>query len=218
MFSTHKNISRSFLGFVLSSVIALQLSACATIPNSSSASSKSGCSSAASSSETEIMLTDERSNLSLWIPSDWDDIAIVETSTEFYEDTERYDSSYLLFYVYETLAHTKDDTTGRVWGIYSIQEDELQNIYGSEVDYSKTIGIETRVIGTDGDTVYLLMESSDVQFIEDPEYLEPTESQLQYERLQRESQMVIDKFLKNNQIKVNEECPQTPCYSPTPTK
>lgn len=217
---THKNNAIRLLVLLFSFIIALQLSACETIPDSSNGSAQSGSSAAPSSNETEIMVTDDRSNLSLWIPNDWEDIAIVKTSTEFYEDTDLDDSSSypLLFYVCETLAHTEDDTTGRVWGIYSIQEDELKNLYGSDVDYSETLGVETRVLGTDGDTVYLLMEPSDVQFIVDPEYLEPTESQKQYERLQRDSQTVIEKFLKNNQIVVNDDCPQTPCYCPTPAK
>lgn len=118
------------------------------------------------------------------------------------------DKNAFLFDVREKLAYdyTTDQSMGGVWRLFAYTKKAFEDEYG-KVDPSEIIGAANYIIGTDKNHVYLLVLPTDVQYIENNK-----KSREQYERLQKESQIVLVKFMKDNQITINQKCPENACY------
>lgn len=157
--------------------------------------------------EQKITLSVDQTNLTLSIPKTWEDIASFETEVD---GTQSADAEYgiPIFRLYEKTAHSSNLSMGYVWGLCVYTDENFQNQFG-DVDTSQVIGVESYMIGKSNGYTYLLIEPSDVQFLED----DPTSTE-QYQQLQEESQPVIEDFLKDNGIPVNQHCPASACYTP----
>lgn len=159
---------------------------------------------AVSNQEVESIKADQP-GFTLSVPKGWKDSAVILTNSDIIWGTGDSKDT-LLFQLHEKSAYTKNQSIGIVWGLYIFTKDTFANRFGA-VDPAEIVGANSYIIGTDAEHVYLLIEPTDVQFLEDD-----TQSQTQYERLQKESQTVLADFLINNQITVNEKCPDSPCY------
>ena len=95
---------------------------------------------------------------------------------------------------------------GNVWSLVAFTKDAFKERFG-DADLATVIGVESYVLGSDSDYIYLLVRPSDVQFLENDDT-----SLKQYKQLQQESQVVLAGFLKDNSITVNEDCPNSSCY------
>ena len=95
---------------------------------------------------------------------------------------------------------------GNVWSLIAFTKEAFKEKFG-DADLATVIGVESYVLGSDSDYIYLLVEPSDVQFLENDDT-----SLKQYKQLQQESQVVLAGFLKDNSITVNEDCPNSSCY------
>lgn len=160
---------------------------------------------AASYSQEMESIKADQSGFTLSVPKEWDDIAVILTNSDIIWNTGDSKDT-LLFQLHEELAYTQNQSIGVVWGLYFFTKDAFANRFG-EVDPAEIVGANSYIIGTDDKNVYLLIEPTDVQYLEDDE-----QSQTQYERLCKESQAVLTDFLKSNQITVNSKCPDSPCY------
>ena len=139
-------------------------------------------------SEVTILSVDQPA-LSLSIPKAWEDIAIIKRQTDIQQSAEAKDGT-LLFQLYEK----------------TFTKDAFKEKFG-DADLATVIGVESYVLGSDSDYIYLLVRPSDVQFLENDDT-----SLKQYKQLQQESQVVLAGFLKDNSITVNEDCPNSSCY------
>lgn len=157
--------------------------------------------------EQKITLSVDQMNLTLSIPKTWEDIASFETEVDGAQSA---DAEYgiPIFRLYEKTAHSAFLSMGYVWGLCVYTDENFQNQFG-DVDTSQVIGVESYMIGKSNGYTYLLVEPGDVQFLED----NPTSTE-QYQQLQEESQPVIESFLKDNGISVNQHCPASACYAP----
>lgn len=102
--------------------------------------------------------------------------------------------------------YTTDEAMGHVWSLVAFTKDAFKEKFG-DADLATVIGVESYVLGSDSDYIYLLVRPSDVQFLENDDT-----SLKQYKQLQQESQVVLAGFLKDNSITVNEDCPNSSCY------
>ena len=157
-----------------------------------------------SNQEVESIKADQP-GFTLSVPKGWKDSAVILTNSDIVWNTGDSKDT-LLFQLHEKLAYTKDQSIGIVWGLYVFTKDAFTNWFGV-IDPAEIVGANSYIIGTDEEHVYLLIEPTDVQFLEDD-----TQSQTQYERLQKESQTVLADFLTSNQITVNAKCPDSACY------
>ena len=155
-------------------------------------------------SEVTILSVDQPA-LSLSIPKAWEDIAIIKRQTDIQQSAEAKDGT-LLFQLYEKTAYTTDEAMGNVWSLVAFTKDAFKEKFG-DADLATVIGVESYVLGSDSDYIYLLVRPSDVQFLENDDT-----SLKQYKQLQQESQVVLAGFLKDNSITVNEDCPNSSCY------
>ena len=155
-------------------------------------------------SEVTILSVDQPA-LSLSIPKAWEDIAIIKRQTDIQQSAEAKDGT-LLFQLYEKTAYTTDEAMGNVWSLVAFTKDAFKEKFG-DADLATVIGVESYVLGSDSDYIYLLVRPSDVQFLENNDT-----SLKQYKQLQQESQVVLAGFLKDNSITVNEDCPNSSCY------
>ena len=146
-------------------------------------------------SEVTILSVDQPA-LSLSIPKAWEDIAIIKRQTDIQQSAEAKDGT-LLFQLYEKTAYTTDEAMGNVWSLVAFTKDAFKEKFG-DADLATVIGVESYVLGSDSDYIYLL-ENDDT-------------SLKQYKQLQQESQVVLAGFLKDNSITVNEDCPNSSCY------
>ena len=158
-------------------------------------------------SEVTILSVDQPA-LSLSIPKAWEDIAIIKRQTDIQQSAEAKDGT-LLFQLYEKTAYTTDEAMGNVWSLVAFTKDAFKEKFG-DADLATVIGVESYVLGSDSDYIYLLVRPSDVQFLENDDT-----SLKQYKQLQQESQVVLAGFLKDNSITVNEDCPNSSCYKVT---
>ena len=142
-------------------------------------------------SEVTILSVDQPA-LSLSIPKAWEDIAIIKRQTDIQQSAEAKDGT-LLFQL-------------NVWSLVAFTKDAFKEKFG-DADLATVIGVESYVLGSDSDYIYLLVRPSDVQFLENDHT-----SLKQYKQLQQESQVVLAGFLKDNSITVNEDCPNSSCY------
>lgn len=154
--------------------------------------------------DTEIeIIKDGNGDLQLSIPKEWGDIAIIYTSLDL--PPEEYQDN-LLFKLYEKTAHTSNESMGWAWDLYIYTTEAFTSRFGN-VDPAEVVGVQGSIIGTDAEHIYLLVEPTDVQFIEtDQKSIE------QYAQLQEESQVVLEQFLSDNSIVVNQKCPDSKCY------
>lgn len=154
-------------------------------------------------SEVTILSVDQPA-LSLSIPKAWEDIAIIKRQTDIQQSAEAKDGT-LLFQLYEKqpIPRTRQ---GNVWSLIAFTKDAFKEKFG-DADLATVIGVESYVLGSDSDYIYLLVRPSDVQFLENDDT-----SLKQYKQLQQESQVVLAGFLKDNSITVNEDCPNSSCY------
>lgn len=159
---------------------------------------------AASSNQEMESLKADQPDFTLSIPKKWDDSAVILTNSDIVWSTGDSKDT-LLFELHEKLAYTKNKS-GIVWGLYIFTKDAFANRFG-EVDPAEIVGANSYIIGTDEGHVYLLIEPTDVQYLENDK-----QSQTQYELLQKESQTVLADFLTSNQITMNTKCPDSPCY------
>ena len=155
-------------------------------------------------SEVTILSVDQPA-LSLSIPKAWEDIAIIKRQTDIQQSAEAKHGT-LLFQLYEKTAYTRDEAMGNVWSLIAFTKDAFKEKFG-DADLATVIGVESYVLGSDSDYIYLLVRPSDVQFLENDDT-----SLKQYKQLQQESQVVLAGFLKDNSITVNEDCPNSSCY------
>ena len=155
-------------------------------------------------SEVTILSVDQPA-LSLSIPKAWEDIAIIKRQTDIQQSAEAKHGT-LLFQLYEKTAYTTDEAMGNVWSLVAFTKDAFKEKFG-DADLATVIGVESYVLGSDSDYIYLLVRPSDVQFLENDDT-----SLKQYKQLQQESQVVLAGFLKDNSITVNEDCPNSSCY------
>ena len=155
-------------------------------------------------SEVTILSVDQPA-LSLSIPKAWEDIAIIKRQTDIQQSAEAKHGT-LLFQLYEKTAYTTDEAMGHVWSLIAFTKDAFKEKFG-DADLATVIGVESYVLGSDSDYIYLLVRPSDVQFLENDDT-----SLKQYKQLQQESQVVLAGFLKDNSITVNEDCPNSSCY------
>ena len=155
-------------------------------------------------SEVTILSVDQPA-LSLSIPKAWEDIAIIKRQTDIQQSAEAKDGT-LLFQLYEKTAYTTDEAMGNVWSLVAFTKDAFKEKFG-DADLATVLGVESYVLGSDSDYIYLLVRPSDVQFLENDDT-----SLKQYKQLQQESQVVLAGFLKDNSITVNEDCPNSSCY------
>ena len=155
-------------------------------------------------SEVTILSVDQPA-LSLSIPKAWEDIAIIKRQTDIQQSAEAKDGT-LLFQLYEKTAYIRDEAMGNVWSLIAFTKEAFKEKFG-DADLATVIGVESYVLGSDSDYIYLLVRPSDVQFLENDDT-----SLKQYKQLQQESQVVLAGFLKDNSITVNEDCPNSSCY------
>lgn len=141
-------------------------------------------------SEVTILSVDQPA-LSLSIPKAWEDIAIIKRQTDIQQSAEAKDGT-LLFQLYEKTAYTTDEAMGNVWSLVAFTKDAFKEKFG-DADLATVIGVESYVLGSDSDYIYLLVRPSDVQFLENDDT-----SLKQYKQLQQESQVVLAGFLKDN--------------------
>ena len=155
-------------------------------------------------SEVTILSVDQPA-LSLSIPKAWEDIAIIKRQTDIQQSAEAKHGT-ILFQLYEKTAYTRDEAMGNVWSLIAFTKEAFKEKFG-DADLATVIGVESYVLGSDSDYIYLLVRPSDVQFLENDDT-----SLKQYKQLQQESQVVLAGFLKDNSITVNEDCPNSSCY------
>lgn len=155
--------------------------------------------------EDRINITADQMGITLSVPSTWEDIAIIETTSDA-EAPSAGGSNTLLFRLYEKVAYTENKSMGLVWSLNLFTNEAFEDTFG-EVDLSEIIGIADYCIGSDDEYVYLLSLPSDVQFLEDNQ-----ESEAQYRQLQIESQAVLEDFLNTYHITMNEKCPDSPVF------
>jgi hypothetical protein len=202
--------------FAIMSILIL----CACNANQNAASdTTSGSSSTAASSETSGFSTSttnsetselktikaDQTDMTLSVPKSWDDTAVILTNSEIsYSTSDSKDT--LLFEIREKSAYTNNSSMGNVWGLYMFSKDAFTRRFG-DVDPSEIVGANIYILGTDSDHVYLLDEPTDVQFLYGNQV-----SQAQYEQLQKESQTILEYFLRDKLITVNDKCPESACY------
>lgn len=155
-------------------------------------------------SETTVFAVNQPA-LTLSIPKEWEDIAIIHTASDITKSAEE-EGGILLFQLYEKIAYTTDEAMGSVWGLHAFTERAFKEKFG-EVDPATVIGAQSYVIGSDSDYIYLLTEPTDVQFLENDD-----KSIEQYRQLQEESQTVLENFLRDNKLTANKKCPDSICY------
>ena len=114
-------------------------------------------------SEVTILSVDQPA-LSLSIPKAWEDIAIIKRQTDIQQSAEAKDGT-LLFQLYEKTAYTTDEAMGNVWSLIAFTKDAFKEKFG-DADLATVIGVESYVLGSDSDYIYLLVRPSDVQFLE----------------------------------------------------
>lgn len=171
---------------------------------SDAASSQSSDAAASSNQEAESIKADQP-GFTLSVPKKWDSSAVILTNSDIVWNTGDSKDT-LLFQLHEKAAYTKDQSIGIVWGLYIFTKDAFANRFGA-VDPAEIIGANSYMIGTDEGHVYLLIEPTDVQYLEGDK-----QSQTQYDQLRKESQTVLADFLAGNQITVNTKCSDSACY------
>ena len=156
--------------------------------------------------EQFISVSNDEGDVVLPIPKDWEDIAIIHTNAEETQIEDKIEGKRFLFGIYEKVANTANNAMGNVWVLYEYTEDAFKEQFG-EMDPGEIIGAQGYLLGTREDHVYVLNEPTDVQLLEDDD-----KSIEQFVKLQSESQLVIEKFLLDNNIKANMDCPIGSCY------
>ena len=174
-----------------------------------------GCIGASDAAEEEMKtLTDPKLGRRLTVPVKWDELAVLAVGGKgiMPPDGDPNAEDYIpLFRLYEKRAYESapQDEQGYVWNLCAMRTDRFERTYGADAVFSEILGIADYVIGSDDEYVYLLTLPSDVRWLEN----DPV-SYRQYKALQSDSQGVLTRFLKDNEIHINEVCPASSVFSP----
>ena len=153
-------------------------------------------------------LTEPTLSLTLTVPTAWDDIAELSACDK---GTAYLGYGIMLFHLSEknALAAYPDGGMGSVWWLDAMSWDNFKEWRGYDaLPVPEILGIAEYVLGADDEYVYLLVLPSDVQLLEN----DPV-SKAQYEQLCADSQEVLERFLNDNGIVLNEKCPDSRVFS-----
>ena len=168
-----------------------------------------GCIGASESAEEEMKtMTEPTLSLTLTVPAAWEDIAELSA---YDKGTAYLGYGIMLFHLSEknALAAYPDGGMGSVWWLVAMSWDNFKEWRGYDaLPVPEILGIAEYVLGADDEYVYLLVLPSDVQWLEN----DPV-SKAQYEQLCADSQEVLERFLNDNGIVLNEKCPDSRVFS-----
>ena len=173
-----------------------------------------GCIGASEPAEEEMKtLTDPKLGRRLTVPVKWDELAVLAVGGKgiMPPDGDPNAEDYIpLFRLYEKRAYESapQDEQGYVWNLCAMRTDRFERTYGADAVFSEILGIADYVIGSDDEYVYLLTLPSDVRWLEN----DPV-SKAQYEQLCADSQEVLERFLNDSGIVLNEKCPDSRVFS-----
>ncbi len=141
---------------------------------------------------TWTTVENEELQVSLSIPADWSDIAVIDTTAVPGDNPPivQYIPVTRLFQVREKLAYESKWQTGLVWDLARWDRASYDEIYGTGSP------VNEMVLGCDEAYVYTICTPTDVQWLED----DPV-SRAQYEKLAEESTAVLEGFCRDNGIK-----------------
>ena len=168
-----------------------------------------GCIGASEPAEEEMKtMTEPTLSLTLTVPAAWEDIAELSA---YDKGTAYLGYGIMLFHLSEknALAAYPDGGMGSVWWLDAMSWDNFKEWRGyGALPVPEILGIAEYVLGADDEYVYLLVLPSDVQCLENDSV-----SKAQYEQLRADSQEVLERFLKDNGIVLNEKCPDSRVFS-----
>ena len=168
-----------------------------------------GCIGASESAEEEMKtMTEPTLSLTLTVPAAWEDIAELSA---YDKGTAYLGYGIMLFHLSEknALAAYPDGGMGSVWWLVAMSWDNFKEWRGYDaLPVPEILGIAEYVLGADDEYVYLLVLPSDVQWLEN----DPV-SKAQYEQLCADSQEVLERFLNDSGIVLNEKCPNSRVFS-----
>ena len=168
-----------------------------------------GCIGASEPAEEEMKtMTEPTLSLTLTVPAAWEDIAELSA---YDKGTAYLGYGIMLFHLSEknALAAYPDGGMGSVWWLDAMSWDNFKKWRGYDaLPVPEILGIAEYVLGADDEYVYLLVLPSDVQWLEN----DPV-SKAQYEQLRADSQEVLERFLNDNGIVLNEKCPDSRVFS-----
>ena len=168
-----------------------------------------GCIGASESAEEEMKtMTEPTLSLTLTVPAAWEDIAEISACDK---GTAYLGYGIMLFHLSEknALAAYPDGGMGSVWWLVAMSWDNFKEWRGYDaLPVPEILGIAEYVLGADDEYVYLLVLPSDVQWLEN----DPV-SKAQYEQLCADSQEVLERFLNDSGIVLNEKCPNSRVFS-----
>ena len=168
-----------------------------------------GCIGASEPAEEEMKtMTEPTLSLTLTVPAAWEDIAELSACDK---GTAYLGYGIMLFHLSEknALAAYPDGGMGSVWWLVAMSWDNFKEWRGYDaLPVPEILGIAEYVLGADDEHVYLLVLPSDVQWLEN----DPV-SKAQYEQLCADSQEVLERFLNDNGIVLNEKCPDSRVFS-----
>ena len=168
-----------------------------------------GCIGASEPAEEEMKtMTEPTLSLTLTVPAAWEDIAELSACDK---GTTYLGYGIMLFHLSEknALAAYPDGGMGNVWWLVAMSWDNFKEWRGYDaLPVPEILGIAEYVLGADDEYVYLLVLPSDVQWLEN----DPV-SKAQYEQLCADSQEVLERFLNDNGIVLNEKCPDSRVFS-----
>ena len=168
-----------------------------------------GCIGASEPAEEEMKtMTEPTLSLTLTVPAAWEDIAELSA---YDKGTAYLGYGIMLFHLSEknALAAYPDGGMGSVWWLDAMSWDNFKEWRGYDaLPVPEILGIAEYVLGADDEYVYLLVLPSDVQWLEN----DPV-SKAQYEQLCADSQEVLERFLNDSGIVLNEKCPNSRVFS-----
>jgi beta-lactamase regulating signal transducer with metallopeptidase domain len=168
-----------------------------------------GCIGASEPAEEEMKtMTEPTLSLTLTVPAAWEDIAELSA---YDKGTAYLGYGIMLFHLSEknALAAYPDGGMGSVWWLDAMSWDNFKEWRGYDaLPVPEILGIAEYVLGADDEYVYLLVLPSDVQWLEN----DPV-SKAQYEQLCADSQEVLERFLNDSRIVLNEKCPDSRVFS-----
>ena len=168
-----------------------------------------GCIGASEPAEEEMKtMTEPTLSLTLTVPAAWEDIAELSA---YDKGTAYLGYGIMLFHLSEknALAAYPDGGMGSVWWLDAMSWDNFKEWRGYDaLPVPEILGIAEYVLGADDEYVYLLVLPSDVQWLEN----DPV-SKAQYEQLCADSQEVLERFLNDSGIVLNEKCPDSRVFS-----
>ena len=153
-------------------------------------------------------MTEPTLSLTLTVPAAWEDIAELSACDK---GTTYLGYGIMLFHLSEknALAAYPDGGMGNVWWLVAMSWDNFKEWRGYDaLPVPEILGIAEYVLGADDEYVYLLVLPSDVQWLEN----DPV-SKAQYEQLCADSQEVLERFLNDSGIVLNEKCPDSRVFS-----